>query len=182
VLLATAALHTIHARAEHGFARWWHGAHVAMAVGMIAMFLLPHADHAYAVLAVVFGAHAAAMAMALPRVTGIDRRVWVAAVLDGICMTYMLVPWRVVAVTAATVTYLAAASLAWASVPRGLMTPQRAASGAAMRADGAATETQPRTIVRFAGDLTTSVRLTLTAMALIMAWMLLSMQLASSEI
>lgn len=132
VLLAAGALHVSHAGAAHGFARWWHTAHVSMGAGMVVMFLLPHSGDAvlYVALAVVFGAHAAAMAVALPRVSGVDRRVWAMAAMDQLLMVYMLAPWvggRPALLTYLAVAYLAVAGVAWLVVPESFtcMTPPR---------------------------------------------------------
>lgn len=224
VLLAAGALHVSHARAAHRYARWWHGAHVSMAAGMIVMFLLPQGDGTalYGALAVAVGAVAAAMAVMLPRVSGVDRRVWAASMLDQLLMVYMLAPWsgRPALLTYLAVAYLVAAAAAWLVVPERFtcMTPPRGVpvrdrtapyavlttpspvpatpSGAmvapaAARSAGAValldTHASTPTVAhrvsqRLKGNLTTGVRLTLMAMALSMAWMLLSMQLIDGAV
>jgi hypothetical protein len=208
VLLAAGALHVSHARAARRFARWWHAAHVAMAFGMIVMFLMPPQGAAglYPALAVLFGAHAMAQALVTRRVSGVDRRVWAASMLDQVLMAYMLLPLadRPAALTYPAVAYLVAAAVAWLVVPERFtcMTPQR---GVPVRDRPAPSDPAPirprsggvavvgravpqrtarpatsgaaqRLSVRLASNVTTGVRLTLMAMSLTMAWMLLAMQ------
>lgn len=165
----------------------------------------------YGALAVGFGAVAAAMALALAlrRVAEVDRRVWAASMADQALMVYMLLPiaQRPAALTYVAAAYLVAAAAAWLVVPERFtcMTPQRgvpvrdrpappgpapvgprtgeasvAGGSVALRSrtDSAATQ---RFSLRLASNLTTGVRLTLMAMALAMAWMLLAMQAMSAS-
>jgi hypothetical protein len=184
VLLAAGALHWSHARAARGFARWWHAAHVAMVAGMVVMFLLPPPGSAglFGALAAAFGAHAAAMAAVTRRVSGVDSRVWAASMLDQVLMAYMLLPpaARPAALTSAAIAYLVAAAVAWLLVPEKFtcITPPR---GVAVRQRVTVAVREQPTVAapqrfssRLVGNLTTGVRLTLMAMALAMAWMLLA--------
>jgi hypothetical protein len=151
------------------------------------MLLLPPPGSAglFGALAAAFGAHAAAMAVATRRVSGVDRRVWAASMLDQVLMAYMLLPpaARPAALTSVAIAYLVAAAVAWLLVPerftcmtppRGVPVRQRLAVAVGDRPMVAAPQ---RFSSRLVGNLTTGVRLTLTVMALVMAWMLLAMQL-----
>jgi hypothetical protein len=175
-----------------------------MAAGMIVMFLVPPPGCAalYGALAVGFGAVTVAMALALAlrRVSGVDRRVWAASMADQALMVYMLLPIapRPAALTYLAVAYLVAAAAAWLVVPERFtcMTPQRgvpvrdrpapsgpasararpAAAVAVLGRSLATTTAAQRLSVRLVSNLSAGVRLTLMVMALVMAWMLLAMQ------
>lgn len=177
-MVAVAALHVWHAGSAPRHERWWHMGHVAMSAGMVVMFLVPHHDHGrlYWIFTVVFGLLAAAMgagALLLRHATGAERGIWVAAMGDQLAMVYMVIPLaaRPAGLTALVVAYLVAAAAVWVAGRAWLTRVRRAAATAGwtpgVRAGPGSAPTFGPTV---------GVRLSLAAMAVAMAWMLLAMQ------
>lgn len=120
-LCGVTALHLWHAWSMHGQRRLWHAGHTVMAVGMALMYLLPAMSHPtlYEGGRTVFGALTVLLVVStvlLRRREGLFNPLWVAAAVDMLVMTYMLLPagTRPVALTGVFVLYLGAQAVAWA--------------------------------------------------------------------
>ena len=162
-----AVLHIWHGATTSGQARWWHGAHTAMALGMISMYAAdPMRQRGlYDALEVLFAVIAVALVVTSV-VVGRRERVlnplWVVAAVDSAAMSYMaavmLSPSAVpAAVTWVVVAYLACDSLAWLL---GLWDRALASRGPS---------------VGLSGHNTLDIRLSLAVMAASMAYMLAAM-------
>lgn len=123
-LCAVWLLHLRHAWVMRGSRRWWHAGHMAMAAGMIAMCLLPQAQHARLYWAGVcafgaLGAGAGSFTVAIWRREGRPDWLWVAATADMGAMAYMSLPAtdRAALLSYLFVAYLCVEALLWALVP-----------------------------------------------------------------
>jgi hypothetical protein len=117
-------LHLRHAWPMQGQARWWHVAHIAMASGMVARYLLQQAQHAslYWSGVVVFAVLAAAMVavgIVLRRRGGLLNWLRAGAAVDTLAMADMALPAgdRPVSLTYLVVTYLVVEVQVWLSNP-----------------------------------------------------------------
>jgi hypothetical protein len=193
ILVVVLVLHLSHAVTMRADTRRWHIGHILMAVGMIAMYLLPQTDHPdlYRAGVLAFGLITVAAGFSLVRAWTRTRRlswVWLATSLDMAIMTYMSTPADHFP---AILTYLAAAYLLFEAL---LWLSARIPDPGAPTRPGASTEQQTpgtashgavltltRPIIalwnnRPESDVTTGVRLTLAVMSLSMTWMLVAMQ------
>ncbi|WP_216205373.1 DUF5134 domain-containing protein [Amycolatopsis aidingensis] len=120
VLCGVAVLHIGHVLAMRGQRRWWHASHTVMALGMVAMYLLPRMGNeglyqaGLALFALVTVALVAG-AVLIRRGEGVLNPLWLAAAVDMLAMTYMLLPMssRFAPVTYLFVGYLGAQAVAW---------------------------------------------------------------------
>ncbi|WP_216892942.1 DUF5134 domain-containing protein [Nocardia alni] len=123
VLVVVALLHIWHARSLLGQPRWWHAAHTAMAVGMVAMYAADPMGQIGLdrVLLAIFGALAVVLAVvtiAVGRREGVVNPLWVITGLDTAAMAYMsaVMLWPGTIVHAGTwivIGYLCVDALAW---------------------------------------------------------------------
>jgi Domain of unknown function (DUF5134) len=118
-----AVLHIWHGATTSGQARWWHGAHTAMALGMIGMYAAGPMrqralDNALEVLFAVIAVVLVVTAVVVRRRERVLNPLWVVTAVDSAAMSYlaavMLSPSAVpAAVTWVVVAYLACDTLAW---------------------------------------------------------------------
>ncbi|TQJ00964.1 DUF5134 domain-containing protein [Amycolatopsis cihanbeyliensis] len=120
VLCGVAVLHVGHVLAMRGQRRWWHAGHTVMALGMAAMYLLPRMRNeglyeAGLVLFALFTVAVVIGALLIRRNEGVLNPLWIAAGVDMVAMTYMLLPMsgRFAPVTYLFVGYLGCQAVAW---------------------------------------------------------------------
>ncbi len=190
-LVVVLVLHLRHAESMRGEVRLWHVGHILMAAGMIAMYLLPQADHPhlywggvalYGALTLAAGAYAATAWSG----AGAPSWPWLASTVDMAVMTYMSLPRddRPAWITYVAIAYLLVETLLWlvATAPSAAPPSDLPEAAADERTDGAtatAVRTRPSALARLnrpESDVTLGVRTTLAIMSLSMAWMLLAMQ------
>lgn len=124
-LMLVALLHVWHAYAQPGQGRWWHSTHIAMALGMAAMYAADPMDQRALdhTLAVIFGILTLVLLVATVLIRQREHVLnprWVATAVDTAAMTYMAVlmpsPSDVpAAITWIVVGYLGVETLAWLS-------------------------------------------------------------------
>jgi hypothetical protein len=122
VCLGVAATHYWHAASMRGQPRWWHAGHTVMALGMLAMYLIPHATthpvvwRAGLLLFLLVAVVHATAAMVLRRREGMLNPLWVFATVDALVMVYMVaLPMSgPPAVTSVLAGYLTVQVAAWA--------------------------------------------------------------------
>ncbi len=166
-LAVVAVLHIWHGATTPAQPRWWHGAHTAMALGMIGMYAAdPMRQRGlYDVLEVLFAVVAVALvvtAVVVRRRERVLNPLWVVTAVDSAAMSYMaavmLSPSAVpAAVTWVVVAYLAFDTLAWL-----------------LDLWGRALASRDRS-VGLSGHNTLDIRLSLAVMAASMAYMLAAM-------
>lgn len=129
-LCAVWLLHLWHAWSMPGPTRWWHGGHMAMAAGMIVMYLVPEAGHArlywggvgvFAPLSLGAGSFVAATW----RRHGRPSWLWAASTVDMMAMLYMSLPatHRSAIATYLFLAYLCVEVLLWSLAPLGRAVP-----------------------------------------------------------
>ena len=183
-LVAVALVHVWHARSMSGQPRWWHILHVLMSVGMLAMYADMHQRGLNWLIAVVFAAAAAALAVTIGVLRGRERSLnplWVATTIDMLAMVYMGVIMLPSVRGPATLTwvfvvYLAGQTLAWAGGLWDRFPALRpAAAGAAVRVGGESSNAlaaPTRPTVGLTAHVSIDIRISLAAMAASMAYML----------
>ena len=169
-LAVVAVLHIWHGARVPGQPRWWHSAHIAMALGMIGMYATdPMRQRAlYYMLEALFAIIAVALAITAVVVRSRERvlnPLWVVTAVDSAAMSYMaaimLSPSAVpAAVTWVVVAYLAGDALAWLLDlwDRTVISRDRSIGS-----------------IELSGHSTLDIRLTLAVMAASMAYMLAAM-------
>ncbi|MCV7220991.1 DUF5134 domain-containing protein [Mycolicibacterium elephantis] len=139
-LAVVAAVHIWHGVTMTGQARWWHGAHTVMAVGMLAMYAADPMrqaglDRALVVVFAVVTVAIAATAAALSRREGRANPLWAATGSDTAAMVYMAVIMAPVLTVSTTVSwvivaYLGVQTLAWLfGVWERTLSPRRSSPG-----------------------------------------------------
>lgn len=182
--------HLRHVTVTAGQHRWWHAGHIIMALGMAQMYLLgmgtPAVDNA---LSGLFGASTLVVLVVAARCRtreGVVNPLWIATALDMAAMAYMYAPQslRPAPLTWLVIVYLVMQAAAWATGAWGRMpvfatvpatVPAGGADGGAATSAGGDPMLVPRPGLGLSGRKDPGVRATLTAMALLMAYMLVAM-------
>jgi hypothetical protein len=165
-LAVVAAVHIWHGATMAGQPRWWHGAHTAMAVSMLAMYAADpmhqrDLDRGLVVVFAIITAAIAAAAVLVARREGQLNPLWVAAGVDTAAMIYMAAVMASpstaqAAVTWIVVAYLGGQTLAWLLGVWDHVLAHRSSLG-------------------LSGHISIDIRLSLAAMAAGMAYMLAAM-------
>jgi hypothetical protein len=203
ICLLTVVLHLGHLSDLRGRARLWHGAHVLMGLGMMAMFwpvggVTPGGQH---VAEAVFGA--ALAGLLIGTVVDLARRrrvtiVWWTTAVELVGMSYMFAPasYRAPLPTATLVGWFLVEAVGWAGGWLHLVSPStrspRVASDRAERADPVESDDPPRVSVeagrsggplrpRRTSAMALPVRISMALMSIGAAYMLVVMQFAADR-